>query len=190
MRANKASRNLGITQTEQDLRTVAKAVMAITPEIPTLPDPLREEIYKIADFVARARCKVERDSYTKEPLYHPEPEVPTRLCKQLCDLALGIAMAREKQEVTKEEIELVKKVALDSIPSNQLTLLKAMISFYPEPVKTASLSDSDEVKVTARCVQNWLDDLWLTGAVKKSGYSGATLWQLDEEDAEVLKGLL
>jgi hypothetical protein len=112
-RADRASRNVNTTEQEKALKDAVKEMLAIKPKIPHFPASLRKMVEDIAMFVARARTSVERCRFTKEVEYTPNPEVPTRLMKQLCDFTVGLAMAREAGEITYEEIKLTMKIAFD-----------------------------------------------------------------------------
>lgn len=51
-----------------------------------LPDRFTEPLITLADIVTRARSGVARDRQTRDILYLPEPEAPTRFAKQIAQL--------------------------------------------------------------------------------------------------------
>lgn len=164
-RADKASQNINVTAQEREIRKYAHLVLNLEPSIPKLPEYRRKLIRKAALFVARARASVERNRYTREPIYLPEPEVPTRLTKQLCDLAMGITMAREKQQVGIDEVRLARKVALDCISVNRLSVLKILAEHFPAYLRPKEVADA--LKLSYNTAKYWLDDLYLLEVVAR-----------------------
>ncbi len=184
-RAMAASRNLSVEETEDALNCAAARILRRNPKQPELPDDLRQELLDLAELVARARCRVERDRTTREPMYFPEAEIPTLLGKQFADLALGLAMAREKPTVTADEVKLVQKVGLDSIPSNQLRLLKVLLSFYPQPRETGLICKA--LRISRPWGTRWLEDFCMTGVVERIETNGSACWRLNDQDATLLR---
>jgi hypothetical protein len=88
---------------------------------------LQRCIAALADFVTRARTHVARSGYTKEMLYAPEAEAPTRLSQQLAQLAKGSALVDGRSEVNGDDYTLVKRVAFDCIPTLRRKVIVALI---------------------------------------------------------------
>ena len=64
-----------------------------------LPDRFTEPLITLADIVTRARSGVARDHQTRDILYLPEPEAPTRFAKQIAQLmaaAIKIGVPEER----------------------------------------------------------------------------------------------
>ena len=101
-------------------RVLSKSVstyFAHLPQIdPRISGDQEETLVQAADFVTRARTVVERDGYTRELLYRPLPEMPTRFPRALSTLARGIALYRKHALVTQEDLLPVLRVAADAIP--------------------------------------------------------------------------
>ena len=95
---------------------------------PTVSDDLQHSIAALADFVTRARTHVARSGSTKEILYMPEPEAPTRLSQQLTQLAKGSALLDGRDRVGDEDYALIKRVAFDCIPTLRRTIALALIN--------------------------------------------------------------
>jgi len=193
---NKAMNDLQQKARQEELRSLAQQVLDYRAEkTPELPDTLKREITEIAELVSRARTPVERDHYTKEILYPPCIEEPGRLAKQLANLARGIAMAREKKTVTESEIQLIRKVGLDTMPANRLEQLKVSYTALPGEVKTADFEN--KLHVTAKTARIVLQDLILLKILngKKetvtSGSFNTKRWigKLKERYARILKKL-
>lgn len=191
-RCNMASKNTKVKKQEEELREAAESVLNNKSiKEAKLPDLLREKVIDIASFVARGRCPVFRDKYSKEAEM-PVPEVPTRLTKQLGDLAVGIAMAREKSVVTNDEIKVIQKVALDCLTLKRISLLKCLLESYPEPIKTACVAE--KLKQSVSISQRWLEDLLLLSIVVKTidgieagAFHKPFSWCLEKKDAELLR---
>jgi hypothetical protein len=64
--------------------------------------------------ITRTRTGVARDGYSRDLLYIPEPEAPTRLMKQLAQL--GAAMLAIGVDET-ETWRLLRKIGWDSVPA-------------------------------------------------------------------------
>lgn len=165
-RCERATRNLRVQQTEQQLREAALNVLKLRrTKLPTLSDHYRQSIIKVAAFVARARCHVIRDKEHKEQ-YIPSPEVATRLAKQLCDLSMGLAIAREKRLVTKSEVRLAQKVAIDSLTLKRLKLIQTMLSRHPQHVTAKWLAA--RLRFPSGVIHRWLEDLYLLDLVVRN----------------------
>ncbi len=171
-RALRASRNINVKQQEKKIQQAAHYVLDLDPTIPELPEKILFQIETLAEFVARARTHVDRNRYNREVLYPPEPEVHTRLLKQLSDLARGICMSREKGVVSFSEIRLIRKVAFDCLPGNRAKLLRHLAKIYPE--KTTNQQASMVCNLSRSALYYWLDDLHQLGLVKKITTSGGS----------------
>jgi len=84
----------------------------------------KNALVEMADFIATARTPVSGGDEEFE--YIPEPELPTRLIKQLKKLAICLARVHKKEEVEDEEIEIVRKVCLDTIPPDRLLVMEVI----------------------------------------------------------------
>ncbi len=181
-RCQKASRNLRVSEKDTALKDAANSVLTGNRQKKaSLSDQHRHDLIKVAGFVATARCHVARDRKSREPEI-PTPEVATRLAKQLCDLAIGLAMAREKRVVTKAEIRLVQKTAIDSLSLKRIRLITTMLHTHPQWSDAASLAVILRFSLTT--VTQWLEDLFLLDMVVKKMTAGAIhdkhLWRLCE----------
>jgi hypothetical protein len=96
--------------------------------VPTLSEDIEAALARAAEFVTRARSVVSRDGYYRDLECVPEPEGPPRFVKVLRSLACGIALAHDSQVVTQHDLQLVLRVAADSIPIMRRYILAAMCS--------------------------------------------------------------
>jgi len=159
---------IGIKSIKSQERVLAEAagyVLELRPKVPKLPNNLLLPIINIAQFAAKARCQVQRDKYTKEPEI-PNPEIATRLTKQLCDLALGIAMAREKTRVTLGIVRLVQRAAIASLTQKRIIVLHAIMEECPSYVSIRHLSEKI-TKMVERSIRYEIEDLQLLDLVER-----------------------
>jgi len=105
----------------------------LSPADITVPDAFQRQVAALAEFVVRARTPVARD-HQKELLYPPQPEAPTRLAQQLCQLAKGSARLSRRSIVTDRDLALVRRVGFDCIPPIRRQLLDALIGGQKNPL--------------------------------------------------------
>ena len=165
-RIEKASTSGSSEQQTQELMQAAHHILSLDPPEPEFPDELRQHVEEIAMLVARARTSVSRDRANKEVQYPPQPEVATRLVKQLCDLGRGIAMAHESKVVTVKHVRLVQKVALDCLSANRLMLLRFLAEKHPDRVPIRSVANSCGISISTAKLR--LNDLCLLKLAVKS----------------------
>jgi hypothetical protein len=117
-----------------------------------LPSWFDELLVVLTDIVTRARSGVARDGYSRDLLYLPEPEAPTRLAKQLAQLAAA-ALAIGVDEA--EAWRLVRKVGWDSVPAVRCAVL-AHLAEQTEPVPIASIEEHTGLpkRTVARVVED------------------------------------
>lgn len=117
-----------------------------------LPDSFAPPLVALTDVITRARSGVARDGYSRDLLYLPEPEAPTRLAKQLAQLgaallAIGVAPA--------ETWRLLRKTGWDSVPAVRC----AVINVLREAGQPLPYSDLEEAtglpdRTTRRVVED------------------------------------
>jgi hypothetical protein len=114
---------------KQELQAVICSLFAGLSSIkPSLSEELQHRVAALADLVTRARTHIARSGYTKQMLYDPEPEAPTRLSQQLAQLAKGSALLDGRDEVSEDDYAIVKRVAFDCIPTIRRRLIEAVMS--------------------------------------------------------------
>lgn len=165
-RTDLAGENRSAKQQEIEIRGAAHNVLYLNPEPSSISKELRKELCKMARFVAVARTEIQRDGQTKEIDALPDPEVPTRLVKQLVSLAMGIAMAREKKDVTEDEVKLVIKVALGSIPPMRLKVLSCLTVVYPKSMTSKNVAG--KIRISPSVVRRCLEEMYALSIVERS----------------------
>lgn len=154
-------------------------------DIPTWPENLGEALDSLATLCALARSGTVRDSYHKELQLIPEPEVPTRLVKQLFQLGQALGMLRGASQVELEDYAIVGRVAIDTIPHTRWRILSCLLE-QGEQVKTANVAAA--VGLPTSTTRRHLDDLaGLTLVVGDKGGSGvAAKWGVSVECSDLV----
>ena len=109
---------------EVSAETLNRAVESNAP--PKFDDETMEQIIGLAQWVARLRAVVSREKYTGQVIYRPAPEMGTRLAKQFCKLAMGIALFNQRDEIIDKDMDTVIHVARDSAPDIAEEIVKQM----------------------------------------------------------------
>jgi hypothetical protein len=177
----------------------AKGRIASTKEL-KIPDEIETKILELAIFTATARSGVHRDRQHYMTVL-PEPEIGTRLAKQLKKLAQALAIIRGKDSVGDAEFETILRVALDSIPKKRMKILGAFFTAKTESETTAGQSTlenksaskefssreiSQVVKAPTATTTESLEDLWSLGLVIRHGDETHFKWGLELETIEAM----
>lgn len=132
-RTTKAAEGDSLTARRSALRSAAMKVLASHPSPAVMFPDAEKQLVLMAEFLASARTWVPRNRQ-HEIIALPDPEVPTRIVKQLASLACGVAMARGKSEVGQSEINLMKHLAIDSIPVLRSRILEVTAAAGPDGI--------------------------------------------------------
>jgi hypothetical protein len=171
-RADVARRSLARRGVEPELRARIRATVGdfleqfVNCGPLALPDSFTEPLIVLADLVTRARSGVARDGYSRELLYMPQPEAPTRLAKQLGQLG---AASLEMGVSPSETWQLVRKVGWDSVPAVRCAVIDCLAR-QPEPVPHALIEE--ETGLPDKTVRRVVEDvvaLRLARRVKQNG---------------------
>lgn len=91
-----------------------------------IPEELKNRIAYLSAFCVRARSGVEREGYsTREIELIPEPELPTRLAKQLIKLASAFSLI--SRGFTEEDYRLIYKIGMDTLPLKRKLAIKTLL---------------------------------------------------------------
>jgi hypothetical protein len=145
------------------------------------PDKFNEPLIELADVVTRARSGVARGGYSRELLYLPDPEAPTRFAKQIAQL--GAALLRIG--VSEAEMwRLVRKIGWDSVPAVRCFVLD-VLTRNDEAATKAMLTE--ETGLPKSTVDRVAEDLTVLGLVDRHK-NDAGHWQYAAaEDAYVYR---
>jgi hypothetical protein len=150
-----------------------------------LPSELKEKIAYLSSFCARARSGIVRDGYsTREIQLIPEPELPTRLSKQLAILCSALFLIGG--EFAKEDYELIFKVGMDSLPQNR-RLIIARLSESNDYLETKNIAM--EIGYPTNTTRRILEDLHGLGLLERAslGKGYADRWIINEKTREFLE---
>ena len=129
-------------------------------EYPPCPPGFVEEIKSHAREIALLRAHIHREGQSRELAALPEPEAPARLTNQLLKLARGLAAIRHKSEVTADEMDLVRRVVADTVPTLRVRILKAVHEGTETTDGLASL-----IGISRPTMERHLEDLSVLGAI-------------------------
>jgi putative DNA primase/helicase len=142
-----------------------------------LPERFTEPIITLSDIVTRARSGVARDRQTRDILYLPEPEVPTRFAKQIAQLmAAAIRIGVSEAEAWR----LARKVGWDSVPAVRSAVIHLLARQEGAPLKLADLETKTGLPKTT--VTRVVEDLVVLGLADRQKESSAdnAAWLISE----------
>lgn len=168
--AKKAMRNSGVDKQMRDEIQNAMASFVAGIEIPEgrveISSELEDKIAHLAAFCVRARSGIIRDGYsTREIDFIPETELPTRLAKQLITLYTGLTFVGHVSP--EADYELIKKVALDSLPKKRKLVLGILIENKDEHLNTKKIGL--KINYPTNTTRRALEDLHALGLISKKG---------------------
>ncbi len=132
-----------------------------------LPDSFIEPLIVLTDIVTRVRSGVARDGYTRELLYQPEPEAPTRLAKQLAQLgAAALAIGVDEAEAWR----LIRKLGWNSVPAVRCSVIDCLAR-QDEPIPLATIQE--ETGLPERTAARVAEDVVAPGSRAGSKTVGA-----------------
>ncbi|MBA7492125.1 DNA primase [subsurface metagenome] len=152
---------------------------------------LKKQLALLANFVGKCRTSVSRDPYMQGVIkFPPEPELGTRLGVQFAKLAKSLAVIKGKVEVDKTELDIIRRVALDTIPKKVLLLVKVLYENVDLP-KTAEIGNKTKIgPKTALLALHDLEALELVESEKATSEQGSPwCWSLAENFRETLDEL-
>lgn len=153
-----------------------------------IPPGIEKKMLALAMFTATARSGVHRDRMHYMTVL-PEPEVGTRLVKQLKKLIILLAAIRGKNRVTKEEFNTIVRVACDTVPKKRLNMLEAFFNAQcDEPDgRFTSRAISQAVKAPTATTTEELENLWALGLIIRYGDEKNFTWALEPTTIDVWK---
>lgn len=169
-RAKANQKNKTAMQTE--LNTVGKAVLNFDfGGEPHVPEAVDRKILYCAQYTALMRSTVPRDKFTREITHRPFTEVATRLTTQYYKLCQGIGAFRRKKEVGDDEYDIIRRIALGTVPSRMETFVRKMYEAGADkPISIKAIADLIDLPqpVTQRIAEN----LQAIKAIRKTGIIG------------------
>jgi hypothetical protein len=98
----------------------------ISGKVMEVPEKYKERLLNLATFCTQARSGVIRDSYTRDIVFVPDPELPTRLVKQY--ISLFNAMSLTSGDYTEADYRVMYKVGMDSLPTLRCHIIQSLVA--------------------------------------------------------------
>lgn len=174
---------------QKELRETAAAVVDYdinSNQLPEIDDYTMERITGLAQWVADLRGVVVKDPYTRQVMFRPTPEIGTRLAKQLCKLAYGVAIYRGEHHISRRTYDILVRVARSSIPDLVEGIVRTM--FYRTGHGKDRISQeeiSKAINVPTSTVSSILSDLLFQKVVRKE----AGKWALSKPLCKLIEEL-
>lgn len=148
-----------------------------------LDEDLQDDLFAVADFATLARSKVKTDFRGKDIIYVPEPEMPGRFVGELLALATALAIMN-RGSLSEEDMQLLYKVALDSIPSVRKLAINALTQY--KTGTTASLAT--HLNYPTDVVRGWLNELNALGVCDRisKAAGGADGWEMKQKYKDII----
>lgn len=131
-----------------------------------VPDEIHTKVLYLAMWTAQLRGTIIRDRFSKEILFKPFQELGTRICQQYIKLLLGIGMFRRIDKIGGSEFEIIRKLALGSVPSKLEDAVSKLYKWgITRKFQTAELAEM--VRLPQSTVQQMVNSLHILGVLKK-----------------------
>lgn len=142
-----------------------------------LPDRFTEPLIALADIVTRARSGVARDWKTRDILYLPEPEAPTRFAKQIAQLMAAMIRIGVSED---RAWRLARKVGWDSVPAVRSAVIHLLSRQEGFSLTYAELEEKTGLPKTT--VRRVVEDLVVLGLAsqRKEGDAANARWLITE----------
>ena len=129
----------------------------------TIPDDIKQKLANLADLTSRLRSPVSRNPYDKTVNYQPDIEGPARLAKAFAKLGKGLSAIRGKLQVTSEEYEVIKGVAMDTVSKRRITIVRYLVD--KEWRRTKEIASDLAIPQTTATIE--LEDLSMIGVLDR-----------------------
>ena len=129
IRAGLSAMAQGLDRAKPLREAVHSLLDSLPRENPELPETIRHSLASLGDLVARGRTEITRSSYgNKEIIDVPQPEGATRVTQQLAQIARGSALLGGRTVVDGADLQVARRVALDSLPRARRRVLDGFIA--------------------------------------------------------------
>lgn len=172
----------------EELLSITKTFLSSykTPNIDNIKiEPeLNRRIMSLANLVALGRSRVSRDRDGTID-YEPDPEIGTRIAKQLKLLSIGFACIHNQNEINENTYELIRKVCKNTLPSREAKILETLFfikeeSYEFEPTQYVG----DQSGFPTDTCKKVLEDFRLLKIVDREG-TGTFKWRLSDQYHEL-----
>ncbi len=133
---------------------------------PKINSNIETRIVNLAQWTATMRATIIREKYTRDVLHKPFKELATRLSKQYYKLLLGVGMFRRISEVTDVEYDILKHLAISTIPTKMKEFVRIMYTGGRERGWTTRTL-SDRIRLPQAVCERTGEDLMMLGMINK-----------------------
>jgi len=157
-------------------------------ELPMINDRIDKNLVDLAEFVSRARTPVSRDFHGNITVVHFK-ELPARIYSQVYRLGqmfMAIAHMNGREEMDKEEEQLLYKFLLNSIPKQKRDVLYTLFKYKEATTKSVA----HLLNIQTESVKLWLSDLNAHGITERISASGKDFWYVAPNDASLISRML
>ncbi len=151
-----------------------------------IPEWLIDRVAHLASFVVKARSGIIRESYsTREIEQIPDPELPTRLSKQLITLSVAFNLM-SNGSFTEDDYALVYKIGLDSIPTKRRLAIETLVK-AKEQLETSEVATA--ISYPTNTTRRILEDLHGLKLIEREslGKGHPDKWKIKNSTLENLK---
>lgn len=159
-----------------------------------LESKTEDDLLKVVNFATMVSSGVMLDKRKGTVEFVPSHTMPMRMAKQLLALAHGFMLMNKLEtdkgtknySLTKEQVQILYKVAFDTIPAKRRMALKVMAKFSISGASTAGIATTLEYQTPV--VAGWLAQLNALGICRREkSVGGNDKWFLKDEYLEIMK---
>lgn len=174
----------------EELATAVKEFFEgmITPDAAKAPmsKDIEDALARLAVFTVKARSGVVRHGHSRELVYVPDAEAPTRLAKQLRQLSDGLAKVRGAVCIGPSDLRTVLRVALDCLTKDRRAVI-GLLASNRKALPTKQIAE--RLRMPYATIARALEDLECHG-VMASTKRNERLWVLSDWTRDRLRGYL
>jgi hypothetical protein len=142
-----------------------------------------KQIVSLSNFATLARSGIIRDfGFKKEVIFVPTAEMPTRITGQLAKIAAGMMMVNGG-ELTEDDIKIIYKTCLDSIPQTNKMVIIEMAkadSQTTSEIATALGYPTEPIKM-------YLENLAMLHVCYRTKEGTGYRWTMEPEFSEIIR---
>ena len=152
--------------------------------LPELSNEMKMELIHLTNFSTLARSSVIRDfGFKKEVIFVPAPEMPTRVLQQLSLLAGG-AMIVNNGVLLQNDIEMIYKTALDSIPRTNYIVIRELAK--ADGQTTAAIAAA--LGYPTDTIRTYLENITMIGVCNREKSEGrGDKWSMKSEFIKIIR---
>ena len=169
----------------EEIRKASHAVLDQSTPKPSVDEIASSRIAALAEFVALARSPVNRDG-SGVVKGMPVPEIGTRVAKALKKLAMGIGMAHGAERVGENEMRIITRVGVDSVPLLRVNLLRTLWAMGNNPLSGTAIASA--LSLPTGTATRHLEDLHILEVVDRSGNPNSGYrWRLADGFRQIIE---